>query len=308
MVSNFFRTAPAALLCFLAVLMSVRDADATIIIVVVKSDAIWIGTDGIRTDGHHWSKVCKVHQAYGGILLKHSKDADEDKTFSADEEIQRLIKTKKALGEFQKAAALVYKQNVEKIVEEALRDTKRNHPEWFDGDLLRSKPSERNATSFDMGLVFVAVVQGKLIVSELHVEPIAIPVPTLDGSERYRWVVAQPTWETKPTYEEAYAYPSTPIQKETRTWLIANPIVRIPDLIMQSESKFPCNEAPPNVLLKVSPATADPKTHYTASARKQLMNTAKIEYIEPGACPSWKANPTPAICTFDEFKREINGR
>jgi hypothetical protein len=92
--------------------------------------------------------------------------------------------------------------------------------------------------------------------------------------------------------------------------LIANPQIRVPDLIIQNESKFACVEAQPNVLLKVSHATADPRKRYTASAKKRLMNTAVIEYIVPGACPSWKAKPIPrpAMCTDEELRRENSGK
>jgi hypothetical protein len=284
---------------------------ATLILVVVKPDAIWVGADGLRTDGRSsWLEACKIHEAYGGVLLKHSKDQDKDQTFSADEEVQQLIRTKRTFGEFQKAAALTYKKNEEKIVEEVLRDVKRVQPEQFDGDLLRQEPNARDAAAVDMGLVFITVADGKLVVYELHVEPTAIAVPTSDDSQRYRWVVEQPVWKTRPSQEDAYAYPSTPIEEGTRTWLIADPKIRVPDLILQNESKFACVEAPPNVLLKVSRATADPRKRYTASAKKRLMNTAVIEYTAPGACPSWKAKPTPrpAMCTEEELRRENSSK
>jgi hypothetical protein len=91
--------------CLFGIILSHTLASATAIIVVVKSDGIWIGADGLR---HHneggvnsWHSVCKLHQVYDGLLFKYGdveNPDDVEHSFNTDVDVQSAIRTNETFG------------------------------------------------------------------------------------------------------------------------------------------------------------------------------------------------------------------
>src|ERR1700733_9168417 len=141
-----------AFFCLLGILTPTTSAYATVILVVVKPDAIWVGTDAMRSGNGVWENVCKAHEAYGGILLKSGADQDHDRTFSSDSDIKHLLETKKSFSEFKSAAADILQQRVDHETKETfLHNRDRNPNEYYD-DSFPFVLKERDAFGINMFL------------------------------------------------------------------------------------------------------------------------------------------------------------
>jgi hypothetical protein len=300
--------AVAATLCLLSVLTSATSGFATVILVAVRPDGMWIGADGQRGPDN-WSNVCKLHETYGGVLLKFGLNNDDKNTISSDDDIQRLLQAKKSFAEFQPAAADILRSRVDVEVEEILAEQRTAHPEAFIGDTMSLPPNLADDAGVEMGLAFVTVVDGKLAVYELFVDPTTVTITQPDGSFRYRWIVEKPTWHLRESKEEVINYPrlppGMPLRSSVVQGILAEPEVQIPSLISWEELHYPCLMGSPNVLIKVTPPVLDPGA--SPKKKKKLIQHAVIEYLDHGACPSWKPTPIarPAACTDQQLKRMV---
>jgi hypothetical protein len=295
----------AAILCLLSLLTSATSGFATVILVAVRPDGMWIGADGQRGPDN-WSNVCKLHEAYGGVLLKFGLNNDDKNTISSDDDIQRLLQAKKSFAEFQPAAADILRSRVDLEVREGLALLRAAHPEAVVNDTIARQPTIVDDASVEMGLVFVTVVDGKFAVYELFVDPATVTINQPDGSFRYRWIVEKPIWHLRESKEEVIYYPRLPPGMSLRSSVVqailAEPEVQIPSLISWEELHYPCVMGPPNVLIKVTPPVLDPGV---SKRKKKLVQQTVIEYLDHGACPSWKPTQIarPAACTDQQFGR-----
>jgi hypothetical protein len=81
-------------------LLAIQTANATAILVVVETNAIWIGADGLRSGPSGNFAVCKVHEIYGGILLKYGNTKDHEKTYSTDQDVRDALDQTDTLENF----------------------------------------------------------------------------------------------------------------------------------------------------------------------------------------------------------------
>jgi hypothetical protein len=303
----------ATILCLLISFTFTTRANATVILVVVKPDAIWVGTDGLRGP-MPWHSVCKAHEVYGGVLLKFGIDGDPHRTFSSDADIKHLLDTKKSFAEFQPAAADIMGSRVDQETKAKLAEVKRSHPDLFLDDAISIEPTTEDAFRVDMGLAFITVLNGKLAIYELFAEPTVQTVTGSDGSKRYRWFGEKPKWSLRNRKEEVVVYPQLrpgeSLPQELLERLIADPQTNIQNEILSEEQTDSCAVGRPNLLMKVTYPVLDPKVHHSRSARIKVSKKVAVEYLDHGACPSWEALPVarPDRCTDAEFKREICGK
>ncbi len=272
--------------------MTTASAYPTIILVVVRPDAIWIEADSLRTDGRDFQTVCKVHEEYGGVLLKWGNVQDTAMAYSTDDDVRLLLSANETFAQFETASPDVLRSRVEENINETIVRWKTTHPEKFvSEDTLREPPTLEQNFGVDMGLVFVTVIDGKPTLYELYVGPTAQPVTNSDGSTGYRWIVEKAVWKKRDSKVEAIYYPSIELGSQDQIRLTSNPNQEMLSYFRDQEAGYPCEEAAPNVFLTVSPAVADPKKHYSLSDRKKLSQTAAIKYLDYGSCPSWEQKP-----------------
>ena len=295
------------LLCILLMTMP-SVSDATVIVVIPKSEAIWVGADGLRTDQRTYSNVCKVHEAYGGVLLKFGNDTDDDKkpTYSTDAEVRHLVAVKKSFVEFQQAAAdLLWKQANETLretVKDIETDTK---SKLFDEKGTTSEgalPSNvfRNSR---IGLVFIGSEAGMLIIHQLIIEPTVVAVNTVAAEPRYRWVINKPTWAIGNSMKlTLYGPVFVRGIQDQRTIELEKRMSDKPEKMSELLPNFSnylntlsksCAIGEPYTILKITTNRLDAKRRYSPSESKRLLNTAYVEYKSPGKCPSWKITPIP---------------
>jgi hypothetical protein len=294
---SHLRTAFFALVYSLGVLLSLGEASATVIFVVVKPKAIYVGADSLRTDPfrREWSTVCKAHKIYGGVLLKYGSSEDTEKTYSTDNDVEASRSSNKTFAGFQKSMLERFMKDAETSRISLINAAKRYHSAEMLGDATTKDHMDEMSMDAEIGLVFLSVVDGKLTVQELLVGPTPEPVAGSDGL--YRLVVKPSEWHTRKPTEEVLIYgPRFEDAESIKTDLISNPSL-IARKLSDVANIAPCNVGKPFTLLTVTVPALDPKKHYKRSERKKLLNTAHIDG-DDGACPSWAAIPTtqPAAC------------
>jgi hypothetical protein len=284
------------------VLMSAIRVDATIIVLVPKQDAIWVGSDGLRTDTQNYSMVCKLHEAFGGVLLKFGNDKDNSATYSTDEDIRKLIATKKSFADFQQFAANILRARVDIHLKEtikALKDDPRNIG-FFDGENTVAEPWIPPEVISDLlvGLVFVDSEEGELKIHEVLVAPSLEAVTRENGEPGFRWVVNVPIWSIdeskKPNIYGAVLIGQSGTMVASADNMLADP-EKIPSLLpafgdyLNSLHPENCAISRPYTVLKITAHTLDPQKRYSRSAKERLLNTVSVDYKSRGNCPSWQA-------------------
>jgi hypothetical protein len=272
-------------------------ANATAILVVVKPDAVWIAADGMRSGGSSgWFAVCKAHRAYGGVILKYGYVGDESP--NTDDILQKLIRDNKSYGAFKKAVSTMLPIFMNSA---ALSD------HTFDVDSEQEISGQELNKS--VGLIFVGVSSGRLFVEQFNLEPTWIHESNIPGHQgRLNYVPAD--WKDIGRQPASFLFPGgLRVRRENTQWAFDHPDNLLHGALEVLERETPCFTGPPNLYMKVSVGVPLNGRRYSKRELRELANTAVIDPISPGGCPSWEVLPTPrpVRCTEFEQQRELQG-
>jgi hypothetical protein len=270
--------------------------------VVVKSDGVWITTDGLRAGDEAWLNVCKAHEVYRGVLLKWGRNNDPDDPITTDDDIEKVIKSARSFSEFKESAATVLQNDVSKYLASSIA----NDP-TLAVKATSPIPEGRIPRYKNVGLVFIHVRDGKLVVEELNAVIASVPVQSAAGTV-YHLGVPTPEWKARDETPGFLLYPPTisiwkPSEDESR--MINDPTL-LPSYLERLEGQTPCRTGEPNVFLRITPSNIDTSHKYKPKEMLRLRNTSVVTWIKPGACPSWSEITTtrPLGCTLSEEYRE----
>jgi hypothetical protein len=291
-MSHLPRTVLLAVVYSLGLLLSPLQALATAILVVVKTDGIYVGADGLRDVGSkEWFAVCKAHPVYGGVLLKYGSSQDYEKTYFTDNDVKSSIDSNKTFADFQKSVLDRLMKDAEINRISLIKHFREDVPQVFVGDTAPLEVMKVISALTETGLVFISAVDGKLRIQELLVS--AAPEPVDEANGIYRLVVTPATWHMRDIKEEVLAYPAStlplgkpPLDPMTQAGLIADPYPyhNVRNVLQQFEIAKSCSIGDPLVVLRVTPMPLDPN-------KTQITYDGYDSACQPTGVDHWNAKP-----------------
>jgi len=281
-----------------------RTATATIVMVAVRPDGVWVIADGLRSSEKTWASVCKVHEVYGGVLLKFGYTNEPGDSRSTDDDIEDVIHNAKSFSEFKEPARKVLMEDVAK----GLTRITSTYPQLA-ADTLTPPPDRQLPLDTGVGIVFIHVNNGQLAIEELDVAVGSVPVQSVDGTV-YHVGVPTPEWESVDGRPRFLLYPKTigiPLQFENK--MLEDPTL-MPKYLQHFEGQTPCHTGEPNAFLQVSPNNINSSHKYKPKELEHLRNSAVVSWINMGACPSWSVTAIdrpPQLHTIRAVSRRDSG-